>query len=140
VSECLSYSQSLPRIVFDHDLCLVMKFVYVRQTCCVAELNKSLKLELHVLKQLVCIFLWPTHYMCRIWARNISHNKWWMAFHLYPNCLVDSVETWISTNDEIHTITKDLYLNWAEFGLQTWLTATEGSSVLTLDIQPICYE
>jgi len=27
---CLSYSQSLPRIGFDHDLCLVFKFVYVR--------------------------------------------------------------------------------------------------------------
>jgi len=44
-----------------------------------------------------------------------------MAFHLYPNCLVDSMEKWISTNDEIHTITKDLHLNWAEYGLQTSL-------------------
>jgi len=30
VSECLSYNQSLPRIGFDHDFCLVMEFVYVR--------------------------------------------------------------------------------------------------------------
>jgi len=63
-----------------------------------------------------------------------------MAFNLYPNCLVDSMETWISTDDEIRTTTKDLHLNCAEYGLQTLLTATEGSSVLTLDIQPICYE
>jgi len=30
VSDCLSYSQSLPSIGFDHDLCLVMKCVYMR--------------------------------------------------------------------------------------------------------------
>jgi len=30
VSECLTYSQSLPSIGLDHDLCLVMKFVYMR--------------------------------------------------------------------------------------------------------------
>jgi len=30
VSECLSYSQSLPIIGFYLDLCLVMKFVYTR--------------------------------------------------------------------------------------------------------------
>jgi len=30
VSECLSYSQCLPSIGFDHDLCLVIKFVYVQ--------------------------------------------------------------------------------------------------------------
>jgi len=53
-----------------------------------------------------------------------------MAFHLNPNCIVVSLETWLSTIDEIRIITKDLQLNCAEYELQTWLTATERSSVL----------
>jgi len=39
-----------------------------------------------------------------------------MAFHLNPNCIVVSLETWLSTSDEIRSITKDLQLNMLNIG------------------------
>ena len=55
-----------------------------------------------------------------------------MAFRLNPNYIDVSLETLLSTSDEIHTITKDLQLNCYEDELKTRLTATEGSSILSL--------
>ena len=41
---------------------------------------------------------------------------------------------------EIRTITNELQLNCAEYGLQIWLTSTKARRVLTLVIQPISDE
>ena len=57
VSECSTYSLSLPYMRLDHDLGQVLKFVYMRTTCSVSILNIGLKLELNLLKQLVFILL-----------------------------------------------------------------------------------
>jgi len=57
VSECSTYSLSLPGMRLDHDLGQVMKFVYMQTTCSVSILNMGLKLELNLLKRLVFILL-----------------------------------------------------------------------------------
>jgi len=72
VSECSSYNQSLPCIGLDHDLCQVMKFVYMRSTCCVPHLNKGLKLELHLLKQLLFILLTYILYVLNMGSKHLS--------------------------------------------------------------------
>jgi hypothetical protein len=57
VSERSTYSQSPPSMDFFHDSSQVMKFVYMPSHCSVAQLNKTLKLEMHLLKELVFILL-----------------------------------------------------------------------------------
>jgi len=57
----------------------VMKFVYMRSTCCVAVLNKGIKLELHLLKQKVFILL-----TCILYVLNMGSK------------------TFAATSDEIH--------------------------------------
>jgi len=47
----------------DHDSNQVMKFVYIRSICSVAVLNKGLKLDLHILKQL-CVYSFELHFIC----------------------------------------------------------------------------
>jgi len=63
VSECSTYSLSVPSMGLDHDSNQVMKFVYIRSICSVAVLNKGLKLDLHILKQL-CVYSFELHFIC----------------------------------------------------------------------------
>ena len=42
VSECSTYSLSMPSVSMDHDSNQVMNFVYIRSDCSVAVLNKGL--------------------------------------------------------------------------------------------------
>jgi len=42
-----------------------------------------------------------------------------MAFHLNPNCIDVSLETLLSTSDEIRLITNDLQINCCEDLLKT---------------------
>jgi len=72
VSESSSYSQSLPCIGLEHDLCQVMKFVCMKTSCCVAVLNKGLKLELHLLKQVVFILLKNYLYVLNVGSKHLS--------------------------------------------------------------------
>jgi len=57
VSECSTYSLSLPCIRLDHDSGQVIKFVYMRTTCSVSKLNKGPKLDLNLLEQQVFFLL-----------------------------------------------------------------------------------
>jgi len=72
VSGCSSYNQTLSRIGLDHALCQVMKFVYMRSTCCAPLLNKGLKLELNLLKQLVFILLTYVLYVLNMGSKHLS--------------------------------------------------------------------
>jgi len=49
-----------------------MKFVYMRSTCRVAVLNKGLKLELHLLKQLVYILLTYILYVLNMGPKHLA--------------------------------------------------------------------
>jgi len=56
VSECSTYSLSLPSMSKDHDSNQVMKFLYMRSDWSLSVLNKGLKLELHLLRQ-ICVYV-----------------------------------------------------------------------------------
>ena len=57
VSECSTYSLSLPCMRLDHDSAQVMKTACMRTTSSVSILNMGLKLELNLMKRLVFIRL-----------------------------------------------------------------------------------
>jgi len=63
VPEFLNYSLSLSSMGLYHDSNQVMKFVYIRSAFCAAVLNKGLKLELHLLKQL-CVYSFELYFTC----------------------------------------------------------------------------
>jgi hypothetical protein len=63
-----------------------------------------------------------------------------MAFYVKRKCIVVSLDTWLSTSGEIRIITNDMQHDSAEYGLQTCHIPIEGSSVLTIHVQPICDE
>jgi len=95
VSEYSTYSLSLPSMILDHDSIQVMKFVYMRSHCSVAVLNKGLKLELHLLKQLF-IYSFELHFICaeyRIETFGTTNDIRVMAFYLNPNCIDESLES-----------------------------------------------
>ena len=135
VSECSTYSLSLPSMGLDYDSNQVMKFFYIRSTCSLAVLNKGLKLVLHLLKHL-CVYSLELHFICAeyVFETFVATNDeiCLMVFHLNPCCIDVSLETILSTSDEIHIITNDLQLNCYEDELERRHTATEGSSILTL--------
>jgi len=96
-----------------------MKFIYMRSTCCVAVLNKGLKVELHLLKQLVFNLLTYIFYVINTGFKTFgatSDEIRLMAFYLKQKCIDVSLETLLSKSDEIRIITNDLQLNFAEYG------------------------
>jgi len=96
VSECSTYSLSLPYMRLDHDLGQVLKFVYMRTTCSVSILNKGLKLELNLLKQQVFILL------C-----------------LYLICVEYEFEAFDATSDEIRLMAFYLNLDFIDVSRKT---------------------
>jgi len=112
-----------------------MKFVYMRTTCSVSILNMGQKLELNLLKQLVfillCLFLIYAEYELETFGATSDEIRL-MALYLNPDFIIDvSLQTWVSTSDEICIDTKDLCLNCTENELQTCLTPTDGSRAIT---------
>jgi len=71
VSECSTYSLSLPSMSMDHDSNQVMKFLFMRSDWSVSVLNKGLKLELHLLR-LICVYV----LICILYVLNIGSVKW----------------------------------------------------------------
>ena len=78
LSECSTYSLSLPRTRLDHDSGQVMRFVYMRTEHI---MNMGLTLELNLLKQLVYIL-----------------------FCLFLKCAEFELETFGATSDEIRLL------------------------------------
>jgi len=99
-----------------------MKFVYICSTCSAVVLNKGLKLELHLLKQ-SCVYSFELHFICAeyvVETFGVTKDEIsLMAFHPNPNCIDVSLETLLSTSDEIRIITNDLPLNCCEDVLHT---------------------
>ena len=58
----------------------VMKFVYMWSHRSLALLNKGIKLELHLMKQL-CVYSFELNFMCWNLERSIWHHKWWNSFN-----------------------------------------------------------
>jgi len=71
VSDCSTYSLSLPSMSMDHDSNQVMKFLYMRSDWSVSVLNKGLKLELHLMR-LICVYVLN----CTLYVLNIGSVKW----------------------------------------------------------------
>jgi len=120
-----TYVLSLPCMRLDHDSGQVMKFVYMRTTCSVTILNMRLKLELNQLKQQVFILL-PLYFIC-----GSSLEIRLMVLYLYPDVIDISLNTWLSTSDEIRIITNIFCLNCTEHELKTWLSPMDGSLAIT---------
>jgi len=72
LSECSTYSLSLPCMRLDHDSGQVMKFVYMRITCSVTLLNMRLKLELNQLKQQVLFFCLYILYLLNMSSKHLT--------------------------------------------------------------------
>ena len=71
VSECSTYSLSLPSMSMDHESNQVMKFLHMRSDWRVFVLNKGLKLELHLLRQ-ICVYVLN----CILYVLNNGSVKW----------------------------------------------------------------
>jgi hypothetical protein len=80
VSECSNYNLSLTSMSLDHDPNQVMKFVYMWSHRSLVLLNKGIKLELHLMKQL-CVYSFELNFMCWNLERSIWHHKWWNSFN-----------------------------------------------------------
>jgi len=134
VSECSTYSLSLPCMRLDQDSGQVMKFVYMRTTCSVCILNMWLKLKLNLLKQLIfillCLFLICAEYELETLGATSDEIRL-MALYLNPDIIDVSLKTWVSTSDEFGRIPKDFCLNCTENELQTCLSQIDGSRVIT---------
>jgi len=108
VSECSTYSLSLPYIPLGHDTCQVMKFVYMWTTKSVAIQNMGLKLELNLLKQrifiLLCLYLICAEYRFETFG-STSDQMRSMTFYLHTDV---SLETWRSISEEIWIFTNDM--------------------------------
>jgi len=80
-------------------------------------MNMGLKLELHLLKQLVfillCLFLIYAEYELETFGATSDEIRL-MAFYLNPGFINVSKKTWVSTSVEIRRITKDSCLNCTE--------------------------
>jgi len=92
----------------DHDSCQVMKFVYMRTTCCVAIQNMGLKLDLNLLKQLVfivsCLYLICADYEFETFGSTSDQIRL-MAFYLHTDVIDETIH---SIRDKIGIITNDL--------------------------------
>jgi hypothetical protein len=87
-----------------------MKLLYMRSKCCVAVLNKELKLELQLLKQLVFILLTYILYVLNMGSKTFgvtSDEIHLMGFYLKQNCIDVSLNTLLSKSNEIRIITND---------------------------------
>jgi len=73
-------------------------------------------IDLHQLKQFVYIIC-DENGLETFRATNDEFRL--MAIYIQPNCIEICQETRPLTKDEIHIITNNLFLNYAEYGLQT---------------------
>ena len=82
----------------------------MRSTCCVTVLNKGLKLEQHLLKQLVFILLTYILYVLNMGPKTFaatSDEIYLMEFYLQQNCIDVSLKELLSKSHEIRIITND---------------------------------
>ena len=90
----------------------------------------------------LCIYGRPTTYLCRVCARNIPRTNWrnycievLSTIYVFPE---NWLETWLTANEGNRVFTFDLRHTGAVFRLETGLSRTVVSRVLTPELQITC--